>query len=260
MDNSGDPKFQKVRSQLQSFLDDCQISQPQGLKLLEVGFKEGLFMELCRDAGIQATGLEVVESYYNRLHREHPELDLVLYDGMAMPLADASFDAVVSYQVLEHVGSLETTLAECIRVLKPGGIMYHVVPNYHSFYEGHYGVFWWPFLNQTSGRWYLKLLRKYTPYYESLNSVKPKTLGRIMAAHQEEIEVLSLGKNEFTKRFTPEQINKVNHAMLRGILKGIYNTPLLKKALLGLMTGCGVYYPLILIARRKQPCSALRYD
>ena len=175
-------KIKKAHYQLQSFWDDCHIQQSKGIRLLEVGFKEGIFLQVCRDAGIAAVGLEVEPGYYNRLRQKDNKLELVLYDGMAIPLADASFDAIVSFQVLEHVGSLETTLTECIRLLKPGGIMYHVFPNYHSFYEGHYRVFWWPFLNRTTGRWYLKLLRKYTPYYESLNIVKPKTIARIMAA------------------------------------------------------------------------------
>ena len=251
MINSQENKFQKAQYQLESSLDDCGIQDSEGLRLLEVGFKEGVFLQVCGQAGIDATGLEVEAGYYNRLHRQDPSLQLILYEGKTIPLDDRSFDIIVSYQVLEHVGSLETTLSECIRLLKPGGIMYHVLPNYHSFYEGHYNVLWWPFLNQTSGRWYLKLLRKYTPYYEGLNIVKPKTIRHLMAAHQENVEVLSLGKSEFKKRFTPEQIAKVNQPLLRGILKGIHAIPLIRWMVLGLMGACGVYYPITLIARKK---------
>ena len=38
-----------------------------------------------------------------------------------VPLADASVDAVLSTQVLEHVGHPGIYLAECARVLRPGG-------------------------------------------------------------------------------------------------------------------------------------------
>lgn len=251
MKNYKEDKFQRAQYQLQSTLEDCGIKDPQGLRLLEVGFKEGLFLQVCRQEGIDAVGLEVQPDYYKSLHRCQPDFELILYDGNAIPLPDASFDIIVSYQVLEHVGSLETTLAECVRLLKPGGIMYHVLPNYRSFYEGHYKVFWWPFLNQTTGRWYLKLLRKYTPYYETLNIVKPGNLRHIMSAHYDEVEVLSLGKAEFKKRFTPEQIAKVNQPLLRKILKGIHAIPFLKRIFLAMMGGFGVYYPLILIARKK---------
>ncbi len=245
-------EHQKARSQFQSLLTDCRIDTPQGLRLLELGFKRGDFLRICRDAGMDAVGLEVEPGYYQRLKRECPDLNLILYDGRAVPLPDASFDLVASFQVLEHVGSLETTLAECIRLLKPGGLMYHVLPNYHSFYEGHYHLFWWPFLNRAGGRRYLKLLRKYTPYYETLNLVKPRTLRSILLRRQDAIEVLSLGQDEFKKRFTPDQIAKVNHPLLRGVLNGIYRCGFLKGTLTGLISGCEFYYPITLIVRKKE--------
>lgn len=44
----------------------------------------------------------------------------LLPDG-AVPVADQSFDAVLSTQVLEHVKDPRLYLAECFRVLRPGG-------------------------------------------------------------------------------------------------------------------------------------------
>ena len=64
--------------------------------------------------------------------------------GEAIPHPDASFDIVYSSNVLEHVGDPAAVLAEAIRVLKPGGILCFVVPNYGSWWEGHYGVLWLP--------------------------------------------------------------------------------------------------------------------
>jgi 2-polyprenyl-6-hydroxyphenyl methylase/3-demethylubiquinone-9 3-methyltransferase len=45
----------------------------------------------------------------------------VLADAAALPFDDASFDVVVAGEVLEHVTDLEGTVAEALRVLKPGG-------------------------------------------------------------------------------------------------------------------------------------------
>ncbi len=42
--------------------------------------------------------------------------------GETLPYADASFDAVVCVDVLEHVQDLDQVLAEVTRVLKPGGL------------------------------------------------------------------------------------------------------------------------------------------
>src|SRR5256885_6347351 len=47
--------------------------------------------------------------------------DLKLLPDGRIPLPDGSADAVVSFQVLEHVDDVKTYLTECNRVLKPGG-------------------------------------------------------------------------------------------------------------------------------------------
>jgi SAM-dependent methyltransferase len=52
---------------------------------------------------------------------------LVLPDE-PLPLADATFDIVLSINTLEHVYDLEGTLRELIRVLKPGGRIVFAVP------------------------------------------------------------------------------------------------------------------------------------
>ncbi len=45
-------------------------------------------------------------------------------DGERLPFRDQSFDLVFSHSVIEHVASAERYLAECRRVLKPGGSLY----------------------------------------------------------------------------------------------------------------------------------------
>lgn len=50
------------------------------------------------------------------------------YDGNIFPFADATFDALLCNQVLEHVFNPEQFLAEIVRVLKPGGKLLLTVP------------------------------------------------------------------------------------------------------------------------------------
>ncbi len=54
--------------------------------------------------------------------------DTVYYEGEKFPLEAASFDAVFHTEVIEHVYDLRTFLAECRRVLKPGGEFFFTVP------------------------------------------------------------------------------------------------------------------------------------
>jgi 2-polyprenyl-3-methyl-5-hydroxy-6-metoxy-1,4-benzoquinol methylase len=163
---------------------------------------------------------------------------------------DASFDFVVSFQVLEHVRSIEHIFSECIRVIKPGGIMYHVVPNYKSFYEGHYAIMWLPFLNKSLGRLYLRMLGRDTAQFEGLNLVKPRAVVKALRNCKDKLKVISLGRAEFVNKFNRHQIDKVNQRFLRAVLKGVFALPLLKDGLLNLIALSNLYYPITVIARR----------
>ena len=64
----------------------------------------------------------------------------VLAVGERVPFADASFDAVLSLNVIEHVRDPFQAAREITRVLKPGGELYCVLPfmqPYHG-YPNHY--------------------------------------------------------------------------------------------------------------------------
>ena len=218
----------KAGGQLQSFLTDCKIEKPENKKIFEVGYKYGLFLNECRKAGLEPSGVEIREKPYRTVKSKYPDLNVLWYDGGTIPVSDESFDYVVSFQVLEHVSSLEHVFNECIRILNPGGIMYHVCPNYHSFYEGHKKLLWLPFLNKSLGRLYLKLIRRYSRRYETLNIIKPKIVARALRPHHNDITILSLGRKEFIKKFNSKQIGKVKQKLLQKFLKMLLKFPFKK--------------------------------
>ncbi len=57
--------------------------------------------------------------------------------GENLPWPDGSFDTILSFDVLEHVRSVEATLRECRRVLRPGGRLLVVFPSYFQPIEHH---------------------------------------------------------------------------------------------------------------------------
>jgi SAM-dependent methyltransferase len=64
----------------------------------------------------------------NEGHDHRGEQIDVYYDGNHLPFGDASFDAILTSEVLEHVPEINECLRELYRVLKPGGRILITVP------------------------------------------------------------------------------------------------------------------------------------
>jgi SAM-dependent methyltransferase len=60
--------------------------------------------------------------------------------GERLPFRDRSFDAVLSFDVFEHVQGPAQVLAECHRILRPGGRLFAVFPSYWHPTEHHLGL------------------------------------------------------------------------------------------------------------------------
>jgi SAM-dependent methyltransferase len=108
-----------------------QRLDPQG-RILNIGVGTGGFETLMRQAGREIFSLDPSEAAVLAL-RERLKMDgehaRVGY-SQAMPFEDATFDAVVMSEVLEHLddATLASTMAEVRRVLKVGGRFVGTVP------------------------------------------------------------------------------------------------------------------------------------
>ncbi|MEO6829153.1 MAG: class I SAM-dependent methyltransferase [Acidobacteriaceae bacterium] len=60
--------------------------------------------------------------------------------GESLPFPSGAFDVVYSANVLEHTADPQKVLSEAVRVLKPGGILQMEMPNFLSYFEGHYMI------------------------------------------------------------------------------------------------------------------------
>lgn len=81
---------------------------------------------------------------YKRAELEgYTDLDYIITPGQPISAPDASFDTILSTQVLEHVAEYKAYLRECFRLLKPGG---RLLLTTHGMFEDHgmpYDYFRW---------------------------------------------------------------------------------------------------------------------
>jgi len=100
-----------------------------GAKVLDVASGVGYGAEILRAAG--ATHVGSVDRWLPALRfgYQRYELHPICGDVTCLPLADGSFDIVVSLETIEHIHDVDAFLAEVARVLVPGGRFLVSSPN-----------------------------------------------------------------------------------------------------------------------------------
>jgi ubiquinone/menaquinone biosynthesis C-methylase UbiE len=86
--------------------------------------------------------------------------------GEALPFIDNSIDFIVSTDVFEHVQDLQQVLRECYRVLKKGGKLLVVFPQFYQPLEAHLGMvttmpaLHWIFSGETIAAAYVEIVNE----------------------------------------------------------------------------------------------------
>ena len=179
---------------------------------------------------------------------------LVSAAGESLPFADGSFDVVYSANVLEHTQRPHAVLDEALRVLKPGGTLQFVYPNYRSYYDGHYALFHPPILWRGFFPWYVRWIWRRDPAYArtlrtELNAGWTRRALR-MLARKRGFEVLGLGEDVFRERMASlgfgdfASLGRVKH-VLRLIEHGQ-----IRAALARAIIAAGGWSPIILTLRK----------
>ncbi|MCS7088917.1 MAG: class I SAM-dependent methyltransferase [Thermoflexales bacterium] len=105
-------------------------SLPVEPPVLDLGCGDGSFAAHAfaqpLDVGLDPWRAPLREAQRRQAHRL-----LALADGGHMPFADGTFQTIVSNSVLEHIPHLDRVLAECARVLRPGGYLLFCAPSDH---------------------------------------------------------------------------------------------------------------------------------
>lgn len=123
--------------------------------------------------------------------------------GEALPFPDSSFDIVYSANVIEHTGNPLKVLTEAVRVLRPGGILHFEIPNYLSYFEGHYMVPQPPILWRFMLPLWVRLLGRDPAFAKTMRTeINPLWCRRAIKQVSREypVTLLSLGDDVFLDR------------------------------------------------------------
>ncbi len=228
--------------------------QLKNKKILEIGSGSGMLVMYLRKKGIEAFGIEPEDNSLKAseilFEKNGVESCIKKGFGEKLPYSDETFDLIVSFQVLEHTQNPLKVLEECKRVLKKEGIIYFVIPNYHSFWEGHFGLFWLPFLNKKMAKWYVKIFRRNTNFIDNLQFITLKKIKNW--SKQLGLEILDLGEKNFKKNLSEERIKKhwTSNKFL-GRCIGFLRKTRITRFVSWLFIKFDLYYPIIFIAKKK---------
>jgi len=125
-------------SRLASHLFD-RYRMAKGMKILDTGCGRGELLEGFDRLGLEVTGLDRSPSAIEQLQRFHVGYCDLGRD--AFPFPDAAFDVVFSKSMIEHFYEPDHFLSESLRVLKPGGRLIVLTPDWVTqmpiFYDDH---------------------------------------------------------------------------------------------------------------------------
>ncbi len=120
------------------FAADLRAAGFQGGDVLDVGTGTALIpIEICRQAAaepmshplrVMAIDLAVemlnLARYNLEIHGVREQVQLSQIDAKQMPFSSDMFDAVISNSIIHHIPEPARVVAECVRVLRPGGLMF----------------------------------------------------------------------------------------------------------------------------------------
>lgn len=101
--------------------------------MLEIGCGRGEMLRNFKNLGLHVEGIDLSPEAPN--YHEDIEIKVANVEEEKLPYPDNSFDVIYSKSVLEHFYYPERYMKEAYRVLKPGGVILTLVPDWESCYK-----------------------------------------------------------------------------------------------------------------------------
>ena len=104
--------------------------------VLEAGCGEGYGADLLTARARLVLGLDYDALTANHVARRYPAVHAIRGNLAGLPVRSCTVDVVANLQVIEHLWNQEGFLADCLRVLRPGGRLLITTPNRITFSPG----------------------------------------------------------------------------------------------------------------------------
>lgn len=104
-----------------------------GATVLETGCGEGYGAGLIAQTAERVLALDYDIPATEHVARGYPEIGVACANLAFLPVRSESIDVVANFQVIEHLWEQAGFLAECLRVLRPGGRLLCTTPNRLTF-------------------------------------------------------------------------------------------------------------------------------
>lgn len=111
-----------------------------GSRLLDIGCGNGTFLWQMRSLGWEVCGVEPDPASAAQAQAAGLDVRIGLLQQQSLP--EAHFDAITMFHVIEHLHAPMDTLRRCWKLLKPGGRVTIMTPNFDAFGHRHYGSDW----------------------------------------------------------------------------------------------------------------------
>jgi 2-polyprenyl-6-hydroxyphenyl methylase/3-demethylubiquinone-9 3-methyltransferase len=124
-------RYRSIQNVILSHID--LVRAARGLDVADVGCGAGTQCLLWAELGHRAHGLDIntglIELGKQRAAQRGLNVSFYLGTATQMPWADASMDACIMPELIEHVADWQQCLNEASRVLRHGGVLYLSTPN-----------------------------------------------------------------------------------------------------------------------------------
>jgi SAM-dependent methyltransferase len=187
-----------------------------GEEILEVGCGSGYHTRDLVGLGAVVTATEYAPSALAQARRNVGDVaEFRLEDAQRLSFADASFDKVLSSEVIEHVPDPERAVSEATRVLRPGGLLVVSTPSRFSPLNLAYGL--------------KRRIRGYA-FNEHLHEFTPGSFRRLLGRY---LEVESLRFANFVLAYPADELylrlGSPGLAVLELAERGLARAPLLRR-------------------------------